>query len=244
MSDAALLNRQMARAAVAAPYLERADERTLAVLWRQERDESALHQLTRSHMRLAIAIASRFRRYGLPMNDLVQEGHIGLLEAAARFEPDREVRFSTYASWWIRASIQEFVLRNWSIVRGGTSSTQKSLFFNLRRLKAKLSREFPQDGQVRIAGRIADNLGVPVKDVLAMDGRLSSADASMDAPVSGQDGTLAFGELLPDPGPQPDEIVAESIDLTRRQAWLSEAFATLSEREQHILTRRRLLDEP
>jgi RNA polymerase sigma-32 factor len=123
-----------------APFLEREEERLLAVRWKDNKDEAALHRLTSAHMRLVIALAARFRHYGLPMADLVQEGHVGLLEAAARFEPEREVRFSTYATWWIRASIQDYILRNWSIVRGGTSSAQKALFFNLRRLRAKLTR--------------------------------------------------------------------------------------------------------
>ena len=121
-----------------APYLERDEEHDLAVRWRDGQDQAALHRLTSAHMRLVIAIAARFRNFGLPMGDLIQEGHVGLLEAAARFEPDREVRFSTYATWWIRASIQDYILRNWSIVRGGTSSAQKALFFNLRRLRARL----------------------------------------------------------------------------------------------------------
>ena len=127
---------------------------------RRSGDEVALHRLTAAHMRLVIALAARFRHYGLPMADLVQEGHVGLLEAAARFEPEREVRFSTYATWWIRASIQDYILRNWSIVRGGTSSAQKALFFNLRRLRARLTR----GGEERIAdevhGKIAEAIGV------------------------------------------------------------------------------------
>src|SRR4051795_688133 len=135
------VRRQFVKAAMAAPFLERGEEHALAVRWKENRDEAALHQLTAAHMRLVIALAARFRHYGLPMADLIQEGHVGLLEAAARFEPEREVRFSTYATWWIRASIQDYILRNWSIVRGGTSSAQKALFFNLRRLRAKLSRD-------------------------------------------------------------------------------------------------------
>ncbi len=122
---------KMIRAAVSAPYLEREEEHELAVRWAENRDQQALHKLASAHMRLVISVAARFRKYGLSMGDLVQEGHIGLLEAAARFDPHRGVRFSTYATWWIRASIQDFILRNWSIVRGGTSSNQKSLFFNL-----------------------------------------------------------------------------------------------------------------
>ena len=132
--------RVMIRAAMAAPYLQRDEEYQLAVRWKDLKDQDALHRMTAAHMRLVISMASKFRHFGLSMNDLIQEGHVGLLEAAARFEPEREVRFSTYATWWIRASIQDYILRNWSIVRGGTSSAQKALFFNLRRLRARLSQ--------------------------------------------------------------------------------------------------------
>src|SRR5271168_1868436 len=133
------LERQLAAAAKAAPFLAADEEHDLAVRWTVDRDESALHRLTCAHMRLVIAVSYRFRHYGLPINDLVQEGHVGLLQAASRFDPEREVRFSTYATWWIRAAIQDYILRNWSIVRSGTSSAQKALFFNLRRLRAKLA---------------------------------------------------------------------------------------------------------
>lgn len=245
MTDANILHRNIVRAAVSAPYLEREEERALALRWRDQRDEKALHSLTSSHMRLAIAIAARFRHYGLPMHDLVQEAHIGLMEAAARFEPDRDVRFSTYASWWIRASIQDYVLRNWSIVRGGTSSAQKSLFFNLRRLKSQLAREFPDDGQTALIRRIATTLGVAEKDVLAMDARLSAPDASMDAPVSDdENGSASFGDLMPDQGPGPDMLVEEAVDGRRRINWLNAAMHNLSSRELHILRQRRLIDEP
>ena len=131
-----------------APYLERDEEHELAVRWKDEQDQAALHRLTAAHMRLVISIAARFRNFGLPMGDLIQEGHVGLLEAAARFDPGRDVRFSTYATWWIRASIQDYILRNWSIVRGGTSSSQKALFFNLRRLRARMAQN-PASSRVR-----------------------------------------------------------------------------------------------
>ena len=134
-----LAGRSLIRAALSAPYLERGQEHDLAVRWKQNRDQEALHLITTAHMRLVISMAGKFRHFGLPLGDLIQEGHVGLLEAAARFEPEREVRFSTYASWWIRASIQDYILRNWSIVRGGTSSAQKALFFNLRRLRNRLA---------------------------------------------------------------------------------------------------------
>src|SRR5690606_35581332 len=133
--------RNMIRAAMRAPYLERDEEHQLAIRWKEDRDQEALNRITTAHMRLVISMAGKFRYFGLSMSDLIQEGHVGLLEAAARFEPERDVRFSTYATWWIRASMQDFILRNWSIVRGGTSSAQKALFFNLRRLRARLAQD-------------------------------------------------------------------------------------------------------
>ena len=160
MAQLADVGRQFVKTAMAAPFLEREEEHQLALRWRDDRDERALHRLAHAHMRLVIAMATRFRNYGLSVADLVQEGHVGLLEAAARFDPDRDVRFSTYATWWIRASMQDFVLRNWSIVRGGTSSTQKALFFNLRRLRARLSRGQQTMGDGKVFAAIADAIGV------------------------------------------------------------------------------------
>src|SRR6478672_93525 len=165
------VRRQFVKAAMDAPFLTRENEHELAVRWKEQHDEDALHQLAAAHMRLVIAIAARFRHYGLPMADLIQEGHVGLLEAGARFEPDREVRFSTYATWWIRASIQDYILRNWSIVRGGTSSAQKALFFNLRRLRAKLSQNQGTSNNSMFAA-IALAIGVSPADVELMDTRL------------------------------------------------------------------------
>jgi RNA polymerase sigma-32 factor len=228
-----------------APFLEREEERALAVRWKDNRDEAALHRLTAAHMRLVIALAARFRHYGLPMADLVQEGHVGLLEAAARFEPEREVRFSTYATWWIRASIQDYILRNWSIVRGGTSSAQKALFFNLRRLRAKLTR----GGEERIAhevhGKIAEAIGVSKADVALMDARLSAPDTSLNAPVMDADAgnSAERVEFLVDNSPLPDESVTDVIDTERRVRWLQQALEVLNERELRILRARRLEDE-
>src|SRR3989337_3071695 len=160
MPKAASSRREFVRAAMQAPYLERDEEHDLAVRWRDDKDQAALHRLTSAHMRLVIAVAARFRNFGLPMSDLIQEGHVGLLEAAARFEPEREVRFSTYATWWIRASIQDYILRNWSIVRGGTSSAQKALFFNLRRLRARLTRGGEERISSDVHAKIAEAIGV------------------------------------------------------------------------------------
>ena len=172
---------RLAGAARRAPYLEREHERELTERWHQHKDEQALHQLISSHMRLVIALASRFRNYGLPMSDLVQEGNVGLLEAATRFEPSREVRFSTYAAWWIRAALQDYVLRNWSIVRGGTSSRQKSLFFKLRRLRSRIQARHHDLDPTLIAQRIALDLGVTAKDVDTMSARLSGGEAKRGA---------------------------------------------------------------
>ena len=154
-------DRRFMKEAMKAPMLEQAHELDLATRWRENEDEAALHELTTAYMRLVISMASKFRHYGLPLPDLVQEGNVGLMQAAARFEPSREVRFSTYASWWIRSSIQDYVLRNWSIVRTGTTSAQKSLFFNLRRLRAKI--DDTGDGIMTQENKqwVSDHLGVP-----------------------------------------------------------------------------------
>ena len=245
MGEISGVRRRFVRAAMDAPFLEREEERQLAVRWREQRDETALHRLTAAHMRLVIALAARFRHYGLPMADLVQEGHVGLLEAAARFEPERDVRFSTYATWWIRASIQDYILRNWSIVRGGTSSAQKALFFNLRRLRAKLTR----GGEERIAsevhGKIAEAIGVSKADVALMDARLSAPDASLNAPIMDADANNSAErmEFLIDNAPLPDESVTVVIDTERRVRWLQQALEVLNERELRILRARRLEEE-
>ena len=165
MSESSESRRHIVRAAMKAPYLEREEERHLAQRWKDEQDQEALHRLTSAHMRLVISIAARFKNFGLSMTDLIQEGHVGLLEAAARFEPEREVRFSTYATWWIRASIQDYILRNWSIVRGGTSSAQKALFFNLRRLRARLSKGSDSMNDPDLYAEIALAIGVSQNDV-------------------------------------------------------------------------------
>ncbi len=245
MSDVAGVQRKFVKAAMDAPFLERDEERQLAVRWKDQRCEQSLHRLAASHMRLVIALASRFRHYGLPMADLIQEGHVGLLEAAARFEPEREVRFSTYATWWIRASIQDYILRNWSIVRGGTSSAQKALFFNLRRLRARLTRGGEERIGDAVHGKIASALGVSKSDVALMDARLSGPDVSLNAPLVDDDAGASAERMdfIPDTAPLPDEVVGEAIDSDRRVKWLRAALAVLSEREMRILRERRLGEE-
>jgi RNA polymerase sigma-32 factor len=245
MSNASASSRDFVRAAMRAPYLERDEEHELAVRWREDRDQAALDRLTSAHMRLVIAVAAKFRNFGLNMSDLIQEGHVGLLEAAARFEPDREVRFSTYATWWIRASIQDYILRNWSIVRSGTSSSQKSLFFNLRRLRARLAQSTDQRPRQLIFAEIATALGVSVADVETMDSRLSAPDTSLNAPIheSENDSSSNRQDFLVDGVPLPDETVGEQIDTERRTSWLRSALTVLNERELRIVRERRLKDE-
>jgi RNA polymerase sigma-32 factor len=244
MPKAASSRREFVRAAMQAPYLERDEEHDLAVRWRDDKDQAALHRLTAAHMRLVIAVAARFRNFGLPMSDLIQEGHVGLLEAAARFEPEREVRFSTYATWWIRASIQDYILRNWSIVRGGTSSSQKALFFNLRRLRARLAQTTDQRPRPVIHAEIAKAIGVSASDVALMDSRLSGPDMSLNAPIHESEGGAADRQdFLVDKVPLPDETVTELIDGERRLTWLRSALTVLNERELMIVKERRLQEE-
>ncbi|MCC6205156.1 MAG: RNA polymerase factor sigma-32 [Hyphomicrobiales bacterium] len=235
--------RTLIRAAMRAPYLEREEEQALALRWKDHQDQEALNRITISHMRLVIAMSGKFRHFGLPMNDLIQEGHVGLLEAAARFEPERDVRFSTYASWWIRASIQDYILRNWSIVRGGTSSAQKALFFNLRRLRARLAQGSEILSNAELYKQIATALGVPEADVAMMDSRLSSPDSSLNAPVGDESGSNDRMDYLVDDDPLPDEIVEDTIDVERRNGWLRDALGVLNERELRIIRERRLQDE-
>jgi len=237
-------SQSMIRNAMSAPYLEREEERDLAIRWKENKDQDALHRITASHMRLVISMAGRFRKFKLPMSDLVQEGYVGLLEAAARFDPDREVRFSTYASWWIRASMQDYILRNWSIVRGGTSSAQKSLFFNLRRLRSKLAQEDETMSKADIYREISTQLGVSATDVEFMDSRLSGSDSSLSASMNNDEsGTSTRMDFLVDDHPLQDEVVETTIDMERRVSWLHTALHALNERELHIIRERRLDDD-
>ena len=236
--------RTLIRAAMSAPYLQREEEYDLAVRWKENRDQEALHKITSAHMRLVISMASKFRHFGLSMSDLIQEGHVGLLEAAARFEPEREVRFSTYATWWIRASIQDYILRNWSIVRGGTSSAQKALFFNLRRLRARLSQGADSMTGTAMYREIATALKVSESDVALMDSRLSGPDSSLNAPlVEDESGSADRQDFLVSDSPLPDEMVSVSIDDERRVTWLNSALDVLSDRELKIIRERRLQDD-
>lgn len=224
------------------PLLERETELEYASKWREQRDETALHKLIRAHNRMVISTAYKLRNYGLPMSDLVQEGNIGLLHAAERYDPGRGVRFSTYANWWIRASMQDFILRNWSIVRTGTTSNQKALFFNLRRLRAQIDQD--AGGQMSHESRkfIADKLNVALSEVESMETRLNAGDQSLNAPVlEGENGSRQ--DFLPDSRPNPEDVVTGMRDAETRSQWLNEALRSLNEREQTIIRQRRLRDQ-
>lgn len=235
-------NRRFIRHSMNAPLLSREYELHLARQWRQDNNEDALHELVQAYMRLVISTATRFRNYGLPMGDLVQEGAVGLMQAAARFEPDRDVRFSTYAAWWIRSAMQDFILRNWSVVRTGTTAAQKSLFFNLRRLRAKIDDGSRTHLDEKGKAYIARELSVPVAEVEAMEMRLSGTDQSLNAAISpaGEDERQDF---LKDERPSPEDVVAEAHDGRTRTAWLASSLSELSAREQTIIRERRLRDD-
>jgi RNA polymerase sigma-32 factor len=199
-------------------------------------------------MRLAISMASKFKRYGAPMNDLIQEAGLGLMKAADKFDPDRGVRFSTYAVWWIKASIQDYVMRNWSMVRTGSTSNQKSLFFNLRRVQAQLEREASQRGEQldrhQLHQLIATEVGVPIHDVEMMDGRLSGSDYSLNATQSVEDEGREWIDTIEDISEQADKTYESNHDTGRLRGWLLDALNGLNDRERLIIRERKMRDEP
>ncbi|HAD73238.1 MAG TPA: RNA polymerase factor sigma-32 [Alphaproteobacteria bacterium] len=224
------------------PLLEREHEVELATKWRDEGDNRAMHELVMAYARIVVSAASRYRYYGLSNGDLIQEGNIGLMQAAKRFDPDRGVRFSTYAAWWIRASIQDHILRNWSIVRTGTTAAHKSLFFKLRRLRARIGEA--DGGPLSHEGRqkIAETIGVTVADVTVMEQRLSGADGSLNAAVS-QESESEAQDFLADDRPNPEQVVIELHDGEVLSRWLNDALSELSPRERLIIMKRRLQDD-
>ncbi len=237
----------MTRRAMKAELLDAETELRLAYAWRDERDEAALHRLITAYMRLAISMAGKFRRYGAPMNDLIQEASLGLMKAAEKFDPDRGVRFSTYAVWWIKASIQDYVMRNWSMVRTGSTSSQKSLFFNMRRVQARLEREAVSRGETldmhQVRQMISTEVGVPLHDVEMMQGRLSGSDFSLNATQSSEDEGRQWIDALEDDSEQAADIVTRNKDLDTLRKWLLSAMAQLNERERFIVRERKLRDE-
>ena len=232
---------RLVRSSMSTPLLTRERELSLAKAWRDEEDELALHELITSYGRLVAGMAVKFRNYGLPLADLIQEGNVGLMQAAARFEPERDIRFSTYASWWVRSAMQDYILRNWSIVRTGTTSSQKSLFFNLRRLRARI--EGRTGKLLDDAGRkeIAAELKVPERDVQGMSARLSASDQSLNAPV-GEETDLSWQDYLVDDRPTPEAVTIEAKDAEIRSDWVQSALSDLPVREARII-QARLLEE-
>ena len=226
------------------PMLAKDQEFMLAKAWREHEDSDAPHQLVTSHLRLVAKIAMGYRGYGLPIGEVISEGNVGLMQAVKKFEPDKGFRLATYAMWWIRASIQEYILRSWSLVKMGTTAAQKKLFFNLRKAKSQISAF--QDGDLHPdqVSQIATKLGVLDEEVISMNRRLSGPDASLNAPLRA-DGESEWQDWLEDETSVSQETyVAESQERTQRMTLMEAALTELSDRERHILTERRLKDNP
>ena len=224
------------------PMLEKGEEYMLAKRWRERDDADSAHKLVTSHLRLVAKIAMGYRGYGLPMNELISEGNVGLMQAVKRFDPERGFRLATYAMWWIRAAIQEYILHSWSLVKMGTTASQKKLFFNLRKLKGKLQAFEEGDLHPEHVEKIATELSVPEQDVVAMNRRLSAPDHSLNAQVRA-DGDGEWQDWLEDESDNQEILIAEAQELDKRRALLREAMNVLNERERHILTERRLKEE-
>jgi RNA polymerase sigma-32 factor len=226
------------------PMLEPDEEYMLAKRWQQHEDSEAAHKLVTSHLRLVTRIAMGYRGYGLPIGEVISEGNVGLMQAVKRFDPEKGFRLATYAMWWIRASIQEYILRSWSLVKMGTTAAQKKLFFNLRRMKGQIKALEDGDLKPDQVTHIATKLGVPEDDVVSMNRRLAG-DASLNAPVRAADAESGeWQDWLIDETPDQEERLAESEELSRRKSYLASAMSGLNERERRIFEARRLAEEP
>ena len=225
------------------PMLEPDQEYMLAKRWREHDDTEAAHQLVTSHLRLVAKIAMGYRGYGLPIGELIAEGNIGMMQAVKRFEPDRGFRLATYAMWWIRAAIQEYILHSWSLVKMGTTAAQKKLFFNLRKLKGQLQAIEEGDLSPENVKKIATELSVSEEDVVNMNRRLAAPDHSLNAPLK-IDGDGEWQDWLVDESDSQEIVLAEQQELSKRRKLLTHAMKSLNARERHILTERRLKDEP
>jgi RNA polymerase sigma-32 factor len=225
------------------PLLDPQEEYMLAKRWREHEDSNAAHKLVTSHLRLVAKIAMGYRGYGLPINEVIAEGNIGLMQAVKRFEPERGFRLATYAMWWIRASIQEYILRSWSLVKLGTTAAQKKLFFNLRRVKGQIEALEEGDLRPEHVTDIATRLGVPEEEVVNMNRRLASPDSSLNTPL-GADSDMEWQDWLPDDSVDQETRLAETEELEDRRTLLSTAMEELTPRERDILEARRLRDEP
>lgn len=228
------------------PVLTAEQEYMLAKRYQEHEDPEAAAQLVTSHLRLVAKIAMGYRGYGLPVSDLISEGNVGLMQGVKKFEPDRGFRLATYAMWWIKASMQEFILRSWSLVKMGTTAAQKKLFFNLRRMKKQLEAYEDTDLSPEDVTKIATDLGVPEQEVINMNRRMMmGGDGSLNTPMrNGEDGSGEWQDWLTDDRPLQDEMVAEAEEADVRHEMLAEAMESLNDREKHILTERRLTDNP
>ena len=225
------------------PMLEPQEEFMLAKSWREHGDRESAHKLVTSHLRLVAKIAMGYRGYGLPVAELISEGNVGMMQAVKRFDPDRGFRLATYAMWWIRASIQEYILHSWSLVKMGTTAAQKKLFFNLRKLKGQLQAIEEGDLTPENVTKIATRLGVPEEEVVNMNRRLAAPDSSLNASVKAE-GDMEWQDWLVDDTPNQEVRLADSQELGQRKHMLAQALKQLSDRERHIIVERRLVDEP
>jgi RNA polymerase sigma-32 factor len=225
------------------PLLDQQEEYMLAKRWREHGDTEAAHRLVTSHLRLVAKIAMGYRGYGLPVSELISEGNVGMMQAVKRYDPDRGFRLATYAMWWIKASIQEYILHSWSLVKIGTTAAQKKLFFNLRKLKHQMRAYEEGDLSPERVKKIAQELNVSEQEVMSMDRRLSAPDRSLNVPLR-DDGEGEWQDWLVDETDNQEIRLAESQELTRRQRQLERAMATLSPRERDVIAERRLKDEP
>ncbi len=225
------------------PMLEKGEEFMLAKAWQQNEDSEAAEKMVTSHLRLVAKIAMGYRGYGLPMAEVISEGNVGLMQAVKKFDPDKGFRLATYAMWWIRAAIQEYILRSWSLVKLGTTAAQKKLFFNLRRIKGEIAALEEGDLKPDQVTEIATRLNVSEKEVISMNGRMSASDASLNVPM-GQDGDMEWQDWLADEDQGQAAEFADRQEFDARMELLSAAMEDLNERERHILMERRLSDEP
>jgi RNA polymerase sigma-32 factor len=225
------------------PMLEPQQEYMLAKRWQEHEDAAAAQKLVTSHLRLVARIAMGYRGYGLPIGEVISEGNVGLMQAVKRFDPDKGFRLATYAMWWIRAAIQEYILRSWSLVKMGTTASQKKLFFNLRKAKSQLQALEEGDLRPDQVKTIATNLGVPEEDVVSMNRRLGG-DASLNAPLRADSESGEWQDWLVDEGPNQETVLVESEEMDRRREYLESAMDGLNDRERRIFTARRLVDDP
>ena len=225
------------------PMLEQDEEYMLAKRWREDNDTEAAHKLVTSHLRLVAKIAMGYRGYGLPLSELISEGNVGMMQAVKRFDPERGFRLATYAMWWIRAAIQEYILHSWSLVKMGTTAAQKKLFFNLRKLKGQMQAIDEGDLNPEQVETISERLNVPEIDVINMNRRLGSPDHSLNAPLR-QDGDGEWQDWLVDEGENQESRLADSEEMSQRRQLLQEAMGALNDRERHILNERRLKENP